>query len=46
VDWPRQDDLDCGRRSYGTKRFKTHREAEIEVFEYIENWYNLHRRRA
>jgi putative transposase len=28
------------------KRFKTHREAEIEIFEFIEGWYNPHRRHS
>ena len=28
------------------KRFKTQREAEIEIFEFIEGWYNPHRRHS
>jgi putative transposase len=27
-------------------RFRTHREAELAIFDFIEGWYNLHRRHS
>ena len=27
-------------------RFRTHKEAEVAIFDFIEGWYNLHRRHA
>jgi putative transposase len=28
------------------RRFRTHKEAELEIFDFIEGWYNLHRRHS
>jgi putative transposase len=27
-------------------RFRTHKEAELAIFDFIEGWYNLHRRHS
>jgi putative transposase len=27
-------------------RFRMHREAELPIFDFIEGWYNLHRRHS
>jgi putative transposase len=30
----------------GKHRFRTHKEAELAIFDFIEGWYNLHRRHS